>query len=378
MTYAPCISLVCKADAYEECPLKMELNWNTALLKPGLRKRQPDTLFYCLQLLPRCLHCEITGIAKKSGTSKLIRELTTITPSQTLLKARTTNSICRAKKCQRPVWQNVGVYCEMHYNVIPYICGFLNKESPMSVRLIEKLDWQQALSRMSSGLFKSNNFEFTDILSAILNPDPDGPRVYAVDAEIFMSTKGGTEIVIEITFVEVKIGQIVVDAVFNNGQRALEASTKLAAYKLAQKSSATQPVRQVHTISEKYEQLKSCQMRPKDKVVEWSLPRDCDFDLSNTHLVLEQNGLKSQGLLPKSSCAILRPVEAFFGSVLKLKSFSLPLVFRVLFPEDSLVDLNHSATLDAVQMVQIVKLVAELITAGNTNYQKAYCGGSRI
>jgi hypothetical protein len=47
---APCIGPVSLKDAYEVCPLSMKLSLDTALLKPELRMRQSDSLFYCLKL----------------------------------------------------------------------------------------------------------------------------------------------------------------------------------------------------------------------------------------------------------------------------------------------------------------------------------------
>jgi hypothetical protein len=82
--------------------------------------------------------------------------------------------------------------------------------------------------------------------------------------------------------------------------------------------------------------------------------------MNNTHLVLKQNGYESQRLLPKSSYVLIKPIQKFLEPVLKLERWSLPLVFRVLFPKNSLVDLNHSAAVYAVQVAHILKLLAEL------------------
>lgn len=38
----------------------------------------------------------------------------------------------------------------------------------------------------------------------------------------------------------------------------------------------------------------------------------------------------------------------------------MPFVFRILFPQDPLVDLNHTAAVDAIQTAQILRLLAEL------------------
>ena len=89
----------------------------------------------------------------------------------------------------------------------------------MSVRLIEKLNGPQVLSGMLNRIFKSESPELTDVLSAISNPDPDGPRVYAIDTEFYQPHTGGGRTISEVAFVDVKTGQIVVDAVLNDEKR---------------------------------------------------------------------------------------------------------------------------------------------------------------
>ena len=164
----------------------------------------------------------------------------------------------------------------------------------MSVRLIEKLNGPQVLFGMLNRVFKSQSPELIYVLSAISNPDPDGPWVYTVDTEFYQPHTGGGRTISEVAFVDVKTGQIVVDAVLNDRKRTVEASTKLVAYKLFQVSSTSQRVRQIHTAVEMFEQLENCRFEPKDKVVEWSLQRYSYLDLNNTHLVLQQNGMKAR------------------------------------------------------------------------------------
>lgn len=50
------------------CPFSMTLNFNTALLKPSLRSRS-SSLFYCLNLPPRCLHFNSSWKLKHNSTS---------------------------------------------------------------------------------------------------------------------------------------------------------------------------------------------------------------------------------------------------------------------------------------------------------------------
>ena len=60
---------------------------------------------------------------------------------------------------------------------------------------------------------------------------------------------------------------------------------------------------------------------------------------------------------------MLRSTQKFLEQVLKLRSWTLPFLFRVLFPQDSLIDQNHSAVIDAIQLAQILQLSAKLIKA---------------
>ena len=112
-------------------------------------------------------------------------------------------------------------------------------------------------------MFKSESPKLTYVLSAISNPDPDGPRVYAVDTEFYQPHTGGGRTVSEVACVDVKTGQTVVDAVLNVEKRAVEASTKLAAYKLFRESSTSQRVRQIHTAVDMFEKLKIADLDPR-------------------------------------------------------------------------------------------------------------------
>ena len=60
---------------------------------------------------------------------------------------------------------------------------------------------------------------------------------------------------------------------------------------------------------------------------------------------------------------MLRSAQNFLEQVLKLRSWSLPFLFRVLFPQDPLIDQNHSAVIGAIQLAQILRLSAELTKA---------------
>lgn len=50
------------------------------------------------------------------------------------------------------------------------------------------------------------------------------------------------------------------------------------------------------------------------------------------------------------------------GQAVRLESWSLPILFRAFFPQDPLVDQNHSAAVNVAQLAQILRLLVELIT----------------
>ncbi len=323
--FAPCIGPVPSNSIYEACPFNMVLSLNTALLKPTLRCSRPDRLFYCLTLSPRCLHCDVTRIAIRSGGANFARDLSTAKSAkpvfQVLPTAKVVKPSCRSKNCRRTPWQGVGVYCDMHYNVIPFVCSLTNKRKTglvMSRSLIERLDGPQTLVEMANRNFEPDTSELTEILSAILNPNPDGPKVYAVDTEFHQPRTGGALQISEVAYVDVKTGQIVVNAILTDDKRAVDASTKLASHKVNQKSSTFKDVPQIRTAVKMVKQLENCRFKANDKIVEWSMQRYCCLDLKNTHVVLKQNGYDSRRLLPNSSYALIKPVERFLGQVLKL------------------------------------------------------------
>ena len=94
------------------CPFSMTLGLDTALLKPTLRVR-PPYLFYCFTLSTRCLHCDTVNFGPKLGA---------LGTRKILFAARKVKQICQAKKCRLSSGQNVGIYCDMHYMIIPYLC----------------------------------------------------------------------------------------------------------------------------------------------------------------------------------------------------------------------------------------------------------------
>jgi hypothetical protein len=205
--------------------------------------------------------------------------------------------------------------------------------------------------------------ESKEVIQALLDSSPDAPNIYSLDTEFRYATHSGGHRITEVALVDVKTGQLVVHAVFDP-VRAFEASKKLEllqAQPKGQQSSSAEHVQQVHTVGDMVQQLKNCHFRPADKFVEYSVGRQRLLDLNNVCRLLDQSGYKSQKLIPAvSGYTFLPAAKQFLQRILELDSWSLPFLFRILFPRDPLVDQNHSAAVDAIQLAQIIRLLAEL------------------
>jgi hypothetical protein len=234
----------------------------------------------------------------------------------------------------------------------------------MSRSLIEKLDGPSILYEMFHRLFKWQTSELSEILPAILDPHPNAPKVYAVDTEFYQPKSGGAIQITELAFIDVKTGQVVVNAAFDD-QRAIDASRKLKVqpfrWNALERTSTVKHVHQVRTVTGMVQQLKNCHLGPNDKLVEYSLYSQSLLDVRNVGLFLEQSGYRRQDLLSASKgYAVIRSTRDFLQQAMKLKTWSLPFLFRILFPQDPLVDQNHSAAVDVIQLAQILRLLAEL------------------
>lgn len=303
----------------------MTLSLDTALSKPALRVR-PPYLFYCFTLSTRCLHCDTVNFGLKLGA---------LGTNQIRFAAQTVKQICQAKKCRLSSWQNVGIYCDVHYLIVPYLChsvfGWGNKRLKMSRSLVENLDAPGVLTGMSDRIFESKTSDLAHIFQAILNPDPNGPRVYAVDTEFYRPSTKGSSVISEVAFIDVKNGLVVLHAVLDDDKRAMEASTKLTLRKSNKESLIAKDAPQVRTATDLFRQLRDCHFGPDDIIVEWSINFNSLLDVQLIRSFLLQNGYDNQVLLPSGGYAVLRSTRKFLEQVLKLRSWSLPFFFRVLF-----------------------------------------------
>lgn len=154
---------------------------------------------------------------------------------------------------------------------------------------------------------------------------------------------------------------LVVNAVLCDDKRALDTSIKLARRRLDRKTLIAKDVSLVRTAASLSEQIEDCHFGPNDIIVEWSFNIHALLDMTNIKSFLMQTGYDRQTLLPSSGHALIRANKKILGQAVKLKSWSLPILFRILFPQDPLVDQNHSAAVDVIQVAQILRLMVELI-----------------
>ena len=117
------------------------------------------------------------------------------------------------------------------------------------------------------------------------------------------------------------------------------------------------------TIGDLVKQLKTCQFRSTDLFVEYSpytSGSQSFVDFENLHGFLCRHGYMPQELFPEvSSISVLPVARNICGDIIGVKLWALPFLFRILFPQHPLVDKNHSAAVDALQLAQITRLFVE-------------------
>ena len=126
-------------------------------------------------------------------------------------------------------------------------------------------------------------------------------------------------------------------------------------------SSMSEQVSQVRTVMGMVQKLKDCHFRTNDLFIEYSSGSHSSLDIKNVRLLLERNGYKSLDIIPANNvCRAIKPIRAVLGQAMKLENWSQPILFRILFPRHPLVDQNHSAAVDSIQLAQIIRLIGEL------------------
>jgi hypothetical protein len=129
----------------------------------------------------------------------------------------------------------------------------------------------------------------------------------------------------------------------------------------AQQTSASRHVQLVGTVSGLGQQLKDCKFRTTDIFVEYSTSRLGLLDFPNLLGHLRKCGYKPEDLIGDVSCFSLLPAfKNFARRTCGLEYWRQAYLFRILFPKDPLVDKNHSAAIDVIQLAKMARLVAEL------------------
>ncbi|KFY20808.1 hypothetical protein V491_03408 [Pseudogymnoascus sp. VKM F-3775] len=201
------------------------------------------------------------------------------------------------------------------------------------------------------------------IFKALSTPHPGCPNVYAVDTE-FCSIPGRLSVT-EVAVVNMRTNNLVVHGVFNH-RRGMVASAKLACLCRLKEGhpdflAVTDHVRQVHTVEQMVQQIKECLFQQNDIMVEYSMFSETCLDMKNLRWLLDQPGCDANDLIPcNDTFGIIQPIKKFMYQVLPLDCWKLQLVFRVLFPSHPLVDQNHSAAVDTLQLAAITRLAFEL------------------
>jgi hypothetical protein len=130
-------------------------------------------------------------------------------------------------------------------------------------------------------------------------------------------------------------------------------------------TSATNHAQQVETVKAMAQQIRNCHFKPNDIFVEYSLRRNfVPLDMGNIRRLLQHHGFNDRELIPQATehpgDEWITAIRRCLSQVLPISCWKLQYLFRLLFPRDPLVDKNHSATIDCLQLARIVRLVAEL------------------
>jgi hypothetical protein len=319
-----------------------------AALHIKVGKGSPGNVYLVLQLPQRCLHCKVV---QESG-------------DQNPLPHNTKGRICQFPNCNELRWQNVGVFCIRHYGIWRLFSktGYAGRRQVIDVprSFAEKVP--RFLQILATKDFRRKiDDKLAAILPVLLDARSDGPNIYALDTEFRRLPLGQFEIA-EASFVDVKTGRIVVHAVLEH-KRTETVATKLSGFLRTQQQdpSAPQHVPMVYNAAGMAKQIEACQFKENDLFVEYSMW--CTLlDLSNVRSVLKrQKGYDDSLLIPSNhGYAVLTSIGKLLSQALPPPSRTLQFVFRLLFPQDPLVDCNHSAAVDALQLARILRLAAEM------------------
>lgn len=325
------------------CPFNIKISCSTAfLMRVTAANADQGIVFHVLRYSSRCVRCDFI---RDSGDA-------------VLKKMEGPN--CQARGCTNRRWERVGLFCEAHYTAASRCRSLWFERNPIPdipQELAARVP--SLLHKLGHANFSTDHGSLKSAINTLLNPC--GPRVFAVDTE-FWNLSGRNQIT-EVAFVNVRTGKVVVHAVFDD-HRALEASSKMSFLLRSIDQQAESPPRHipmVRTVAEMVRQISDCQVRRRDIFIEYSFYRNRTLDIENLRQLLKNHGFKESDILSsRHAYPVGNPIKEQLAKVLQLDCYKLQFLFRCLFPQHPLVDKNHSAAVDSIQLAQIVRLLVEL------------------
>jgi hypothetical protein len=329
------------------CPLGMKINYLSALLVSSTKvNTTKGFVFYSLHFLSRCIHCE------------LLMRMDGILPTET-----TIGHTCLARGCTDSAWQGVGIYCSTHYLACHQIHELGRQISIPDPPESFISNVPRLLRKLATQVTRWGGSKLEPIFRALSDSHTGRPNIYALDTE-FCSITGRFNVT-EVAIVNVRTNKLIVHAIFND-KRGMIASTKLARLLRSEHGQNTSAeianhVQQVRTVEQMVQQIKDCRFQPHDIFIEYSNSGQSCLDMRNVCWLLDRHGFRTKDLIPcEGTYGLLQPMKKFVSQVLPFDCWKLPFLFRVFFPNHSLVDQNHSAAVDSLQLAIITRLTYEL------------------
>jgi len=298
--------------------------------------------------MPRCIHCETISCSRE-------------------LPIKRNLAFCQAENCNRLAWQTVGVYCDLHYvKAVTFFRGYYERylygDQAGSVPKVLVNQLETMHQRLMRKRFQIHDFGTRQCFDAFQNRTTEAPNVFTIDTEFHLKRDGTGRITTEVAIVNVRTARMVVHAILHPMRTNVFWKLKnLTAHYKAHNTEISGHVRTALTVDELVQQLKDAQFTPNDWIIEYSTQKGT-LDVKNLHNLLESYGYNAQKLVPAKHTASIYPTAVqLLKKPLELNCAKQPFLFRILFPSDPLVDLNHSAVIDAMQLIQIFKLMAALL-----------------
>ena len=132
--------------------------------------------------------------------------------------------------------------------------------------------------------------------------NPRAPNLYAIDTEFYQPKHGTPRQTTEVAIVDVGTGQVVVNAVFGDDEKAIEVCRKVRLDLSKRKNVISRHVHQVRTVTKMAHQIKDCLIGPDNTLVEYSTNNYSKLDIKQTNELLEQGGFKK--MLKSSSSSM--------------------------------------------------------------------------